>query len=299
LTKSRIIYITGMKPKPPPAQHREALVRVLGAALERHDPSLATWLDNTPGGFTLVSWTSLLYAAPRDIALDLPGIERLLASPEPDAADCREVDRAGRRFSRIWHLLGDSYPSLTNLVASDALRETLAEVHRYLEDRDGIAGRIRAQVSDALKSAWREGARVLLIGHSLGSVLAYDTLWELSRREHAAGDVELFMTLGSPIATRFIRRQLQGASHPGPERFPANIANWLNVSARGELVALHPRVRPYFGGMRELGLARSIVDVEIYNHFRGPAGIDVHKSYGYLNHAAVAGAIGDWILSPA
>lgn len=284
-----------MKPKPPPAQHREALVRVLDAALARHDASLAGWLDETPNGFTLVSWTSLLYPTRRDIGRDLPGVESLLASPEPSASDRSEIDRVRRRLRRWWHLLGDSYPSLTDLVASRALKETLGEVHRYIENRDGIGGRIRELVRQPLLDAWQAGARVMLIGHSLGSVLAYDALWELSRRDRHPGRVDFFMSLGSPIATRFIRKKLQGAALQGAAKFPANIGRWLNVSARGELVALHPRVVPFFGAMKRFGLVESIEDREIYNHFRGDLGLDVHKSYGYLNHPTVAGPIAAWL----
>ena len=281
-----------MKPKPPPAQHREALVRVLGAALNRQDARLDGWLDHAPHAFTLVSWTSLLYTERRDIALDLPGIEQLLARPEPSPDDIGDIDRLGRHFERAWHLFGDSFPFLTRIVASDALQETLAEVHRYLDDRGGIAGRIRQLVREPLVDAWRAGARVLLVGHSLGSVIAYDTLWELSRGGHEPGEVDLFLSLGSPIATRFIRLQLKGAGLSGPERYPGNIRRWLNVAARGELVALQARIAPFFKGMAKLDLLESLVDRQIYNHFRGPQGeLDVHKSYGYLHHPVVAAAL--------
>ncbi len=293
--RSRIIYVTGMKPKPPPEPHRQALVRVLDNALQREAPALAGWLDSRPEHFELVSWTALLYEEQRDIALDLPGIDRLLERDQPTPEDIQEIDRFGRRVARAWHLLGDSYPWLTGLVANDALRQTLAEVHRYLDDRDGIGKRIRTLVRERLIDAWAAGERVMLIGHSLGSVLCYDALWELCHEDRLPGAVDMFLSLGSPIATRFIRLQLKGADRDGEARYPGNPRRWLNVSARGELVALHPRIEPYFGAMQTQGVIESVVDREIYNHFRGTAGLDVHKSYGYLHHPIVAGAIAEWI----
>ena len=291
----RLIYVTGMKPKPPVRPHRELLLRVLDAALTRHDPALAGRLQQQPDIFTLVSWTSLLYDQQRAIERDLPGVERLLAEPEPSAVDRKEIDRSGRRLARYWHLLGDSYPSLTRIVANPALRATLAEVRRYLEDREGIGSRIRALLTEPLKAAWQSGSPVMLIGHSLGSVLAYDALWELSRREGHPGRVSLFLSLGSPIATRFIRVGLCGADLSGGQRYPSNIERWVNVSARGELVALHPRIGPFFRPMRRLGLTAAIEDYSIYNHFHGDDGLDVHKSYGYLNHPLVAGVVARWL----
>jgi len=48
--------------------------------------------------------------------------------------------------------------------------------------------------------------------------------------------------------------------------------------------------------MLRLGLIQSIDDEPaIYNHFRGEFGLDVHKSYGYLNHAVVASRICRWL----
>lgn len=285
-----------MKPKPPPDQHRNALARVLSAGVGRQRPELAGWLEGDTSRFTLVPWTMQLYPHHRDIRLDLPGIERLLEVPEPSDADRREIDSPWREVARIWHLFGDSFPRITDLIAPPALRMTLADVRHYLENRDGIAGRIRAVVREPLLAAWEAGAKVLLIGHSLGSVIAFDVLWELSRRDGHPGRVDVFMSLGSPIATRFIRHGLEGAHLNGRERYPGNIRRWLNVSARGELVALHPRVKPFFGAMLKLGLLESLEDCTgIYTHFRGPAGLDVHKSYGYLNHAAVAGAVAQWL----
>jgi hypothetical protein len=296
MSQARIIYITGMKPKPDPALHRPELVRVLAASMRRIAPAAADWLVEQPAHFALVSWTSLLYAQARDIGLDRPGIERLLREPVASRADRREADAPARAFRRAWHLAGDSFPWLSALVAPATLRVTLADVMSYIGNRDGVAERIRDLLRAELRAAWSAGDRVLVIGHSLGSVIAYDTLWQLSRQAKDSGRVELLLTLGSPLATRFVRKGLKGADREGALAYPGNIDRWVNVSARGEMVALHRRVKPFFAAMLRLGLIESIEDEPgIYNHFRGDRGLDVHKSYGYLNHPVVAGRICRWL----
>ena len=296
MDKQRIIYVTGMKPKPDPVAHRPVLMRVLGNALARASEELAAWLYAREQNFVLVSWTSLLYAERKDIAVDLPGVERLLEQPTPTDADRREAAKLRRRFLRMWHLVGDSYPWLSRIVASSALKVTLADVRRYLSNRDGVADAIRQSLVDQVLEAWSAGERVLVIGHSLGSVIAYDSFWQLSREQRRTERIDLFLTLGSPLATRFIRKGLQGAGLRGVERYPDNIRRWVNVSARGEMVALHQRVRPFFIAMERAGLVETIEDVTgIYNHFRAGDELNVHKSYGYLNHPAVAGRIADWL----
>jgi pimeloyl-ACP methyl ester carboxylesterase len=210
-------------------------------------------------------------------------------------ADRREADALSRKLRRAMHLIGDSFPGISALVAPATMRVTLGEVTQYVGNRGGIAEDIREMLRREIRAAWEAGDRVLVAGHSFGSVIAYDTLWQLSRQSRDAGRVELFLTLGSPLATRFIRQGLKGADREGKERYPANIDRWVNVSARGEMVALHRRVKPFFVGMLEQKLIGAIEDELIYNHFRGTHGLDVHRSYGYLNHPAVAGRICRWL----
>lgn len=296
MDKHRIVYITGMKPKPEPALHRDALKRVLAASLGRVEPRAADWLEARDENFVLVSWTSLLYGAQADIAPDLPGIARLLESPLPSADDKREADALGLALKRAWHLIGDSYPWLSGIVASSALQVTLEDVRRYLDNENGVAERIRRMLIDELIRGFDAGERTFVIAHSLGSVIAYDSLWQLSREIGRKDRIDVLLTIGSPLATRFIRQGLLGSDRAGAERYPDNIDRWCNVAARGEMVALHRRLKPFFAAMVSLGLVRDIEDwPAIYNHFRGERGLNVHKSFGYLNHGVVARLIVDWL----
>jgi pimeloyl-ACP methyl ester carboxylesterase len=293
----RIIYVTGMKPKPPPGEHRAALLRVLIAALRRVRPPAGEWLAAHEDQFTLVSWTHLLHDGTRDIGPDLPGIERLLRSPVAGERERRDIDSLRRRLVRLRRIVGDVFPTVTNLFANAELKQTLADVRRYLGNADGVGDAIRALLESALTAAWRAGERVLVIGHSLGSVIAYDCLWELSRVKRAAGEVEKLVTLGSPLAAWHMRHGLKGADRPEPERYPANIRHWSNFTARGELVALR-RLAPHFRGMVACGLIEALEDhVDLYNHFHGTTGIEPHRCYGYLNNERVASVIGVWLAS--
>lgn len=284
-----------MKPKPPAAVHRRALLRTLVTGLSWVRPEASRALAAHPEWFTLVEWTYRFYGRYRDIGLDVPGIDRLLQNPEPSEEDLRDIASRARRVQRLWHVVGDALPFLSRLIAQPELRVTMSEVRRYFGDEDGIATEIRGLVARALEEAWHAGETVLLVGHSLGSVIAYDALWELTHERADPRRVDLFLTIGSPLATRFIRSGLRGANRAGTDRFPANIRRWINFAAVGEVTALRP-MRPYFAPMIDLGLVESIEDhMDIYNHFRGDIGLNVHKSYGYLAHRAVAGCIGEWI----
>lgn len=287
-----------MKPKPPKEVHERELCRTISAGLSRVRPSLAQEFAANPKCLTLVPWTYPLYRRHADIELDRPGIDALLRSPEPSAEDLAEIDSIARKLARLLRVLGDASPWFGRLIAKPDMRLTMAEARRYLLNRRGLAVRVRAMLKEPLQKAWRDGERVLLIGHSLGSVIAYDTLWELSHTDQHSGRIDLFMTLGSPLGSRFINHRIRGASSHGRRRYPTNIRRWENFSARAEMTALHPELRPYFSEMLELGILESLTDhVDFYNHFRGDQGLNVHESYGYLAHSEVAECLAGWLGS--
>jgi hypothetical protein len=286
-----------MKPKPPPEIHVHELCRCLTAGLAWARPEAARLFQADDSCLTLIPWTYRFYGSHRDIALDRPGIDHILQQPAPSPSDLQEIDSLERRIRRYVHLVGDALPLVGRLLARPEMRLTMAEARRYLFDAGGVATEVRKMLKGPLVAAWDAGEEVLLIGHSLGSVIAYDTLWELAHETHDPRSVDLFMTLGSPLASRLIYRNLRGVSRTGIERYPTNIRRWENFAAQGEMTALRPRLQPYFGEMVELGITASLVDhTGFYNHFRGDIGLNVHKSYGYLVAPEVAGAIADWLL---
>jgi hypothetical protein len=298
LTPARIIFVPGLNPKPPPEIYRAQLLRVLISSLSRSRPLAAEALAGDPTIFELVAWTYLFHGAHRDVTIDLPGIERLLEQTEPSAEDLRELASWQRRWLRWLHLVGDQWPFVGRKLAAPPTRRLMHEANRYLKNRDGVGETVRAVVRAALEQAWRDGARVLLIGHSLGSVIAYDTLWELTHVQRTHGAIDLLVTIGSPVATRFVQRSLRGARERGVRRYPHHIRRWVNFAARGDTTALQPRLRPFFREMLELKLIDAIDDVvDFDNYFRSTLGLNPHDAYGYLTQPLFAELVGDWLVS--
>jgi hypothetical protein len=298
LTRARIIFVPGLNPKPPPELYRAHLLRVLCTALARSRPRAAELLEAHAEDFVLVAWTYLFHGAHRDITVDLPGIERLLLQTEPSAADVREMASWPRRWLRWSHLIGDTFPFIGRRLAAPTTRRLMHEANRYLKNRDGVGSTVRAALRATLEDAVRDAAPVLLIGHSLGSVIAYDTLWELTHVQHAPVRVELLLTIGSPLGTRFVQRSLHGARESGARRYPHNVRRWINLAARGDTTALKPRLEPVFRPMLDLDLVESIADFpDLRNYFRGELGLNVHEAYGYLVQPILAEIVGDFLLS--
>jgi hypothetical protein len=170
------------------------------------------------------------------------------------------------------------------------------EATRYLKNHDDVGAEVRAALRFTLEATWQRGERVLLIGHSLGSVIAFDTLWELTHVHRSSGEVSLLVTLGSPLATHFVQRSLKGAREVDAARYPHNIRRWVNLTARGDTTALQPRLKPLYHEMLDLELVAAIEDfVDFDNYFHSDVGLNAHDAYGYLAQPVLAEIIGDWL----
>ena len=292
-----IIYVPGKNPKPPEEIHHRQLWQCLHEGIRRVDPLLAAELARDPDDvLRLAPWNPLFYHTTREPGPEQPWIERLLQRPR-----ATDMDRgqAGNliTLTRRWVLrIANRFPRLARPLASSEIRATLLEVDRYFSNRRNVGAHIRSVLRAELERAHREGRRIAIIGHSLGSVIAWDTLWELSREMESPIKVDLFLTMGSPLGLRFIQRQLLGAHAPSPHKWPGNIRRWVNITAVGDMTALDPTVANDFHAMLAHGLVESIEDHrrEVYTWYRDADGLNVHRAYGYLLHPATASTLALW-----
>jgi hypothetical protein len=112
----------------------------------------------------------------------------------------------------------------------------IKQVHAYLTDE-----RVRAAVQARVAAAMRDDTRVL-VGHSLGSVVAYEAVCA-----HPEWPISL-VTLGCPLGIRnIVFDRLRPAPVEDRGVFPAGVRGWTNVADRGDVVALVKQLRPLFG----------------------------------------------------
>jgi hypothetical protein len=295
MTNKRIIFVPGKNPKPEPALHRQLLWRSLREGIKRADPGLNNLADLDINVFTLVAWNYLYYHHYRDPARDLPWIDALLNRHGPSEEDIKLALGWHTRLTRFSYRVADRLPFIISALPK-VIRATVLETQRYFENSNNIACRIRETLKNELRPLLTDSAPILLIGHSLGSVIAYDALWELSQIEKLPGKIDLFFTLGSPLGMHYVQHRLQGYREKGAQRYPLNIRRWSNLSAVGDLTALDQHICNAFQAMLDLGLVDSIEDHcdGIFNFFHNEEGLNCHRSYGYLVNPAVGKIIADW-----
>jgi hypothetical protein len=290
--KPLIIYVPGLKPKPPTERYQRELWRCLLEGVSRLDSKAAQQLQESENAFEVIGWTTEFYREDRNIDLDLPAIEALLHQLHPSRRDIAEANAWKKRFMRWVFLLGDFLPFLIPRIADKNMQLTLRDLRRYARNIGGAGDWVREQLLLPLRAALRENRPVMIIAHSMGSIIAYDCLWLLGKE--SLPPVDVMITLGSPLGQKFVQRRLLGAALEESERFPSALRRWINVAAVGELTAIDRQFATDFGVMVELGLLESIEDHEIFNYFRSGDELNVHSEYGYLVNNVTAGLLRDW-----
>lgn len=154
------------------------------------------------------------------------------ASPAPEGPWTGEPGDPLGGWLRDMTYLADTMAE--SVAARRALLRTLVK-HTFKDTHAYFLGGARDAIRDALTTELGKAgdAPVVVVGHDLGSVVAYEVLAESGR------ETELLVTLGSPLAVTDVQDHL--ATRPA---VPPGVHAWLNASDPRDLVALDHTLRP-------------------------------------------------------
>jgi hypothetical protein len=134
---------------------------------------------------------------------------------------------------------------------------------------------LRKRVADAL--AKHQGKRIMLVAHSMGSIVAYDVLRDFGR-EHPNALVDHLVTIGSPLGMPYVVSRIRQEN--AAVRTPSVVQRWTNLADRKDPVAIDVHLRDEYEPNDRLV---AVEDRLIVNVYRSPAGErNPHKIYGYL-----------------
>jgi hypothetical protein len=194
-------------------------------------------------------------------------LRHLEPSPMDEAQGFRRAARSAiKSLARLrWFGVGGMY------LAERFLWRALGQVTRYLTD-----DQVREAAQAAVLALCGPETRVL-VGHSLGSVVAYEAAHRLNR------PLPLLVTLGSPLGLQTVVYQ---RLRPQPPSFPPPVRRWVNVADRNDVVAAEPDLRALFGDRMPEGAAfEAAVTVD-----NGP---EPHRGLFYLGKGEVGRPVGD------
>ncbi len=282
-----ILYVPGLMPKPPADVHERALSDSLRAGLRQ----IGAGTEPADDGFALYAWTYGFYGQHRDFDLDRAAVDRLVANPVASEDDIRESSTHTRQLHRTLFRIGNALPFLIPHFATDRQRLHVRDLNHYAHDRDGSATAIREGLKAMIRDAGQQP--ILLIGHSMGSVICWDTLWEMAFDDGAPATVSLFVTMGSPLGQRYVQSRLLSHRRREIRGFPPGLERWINLAATGDMTSLDQRLGNDFA-CRFPDADVSIEDHLLVNAFRLDGVINPHAEYGYLANPVTARFVSDW-----
>jgi hypothetical protein len=154
---------------------------------------------------------------------------------EPDAAESKGITRMPTWMQAVLRTLDRRFGPTAGLLYLGELRQ----VRRYLRDPAMKSG-VDAVVARAVGPDCR-----ILVGHSLGSVVA----WEFVR-QNPDHPLDLFVTLGSPLGLEVVRNALPVPGY-GVDARPSHVARWVNIRDPHDPVACAGDLRQWWSGLEE------------------------------------------------
>ncbi len=301
-----IIYVHGGGAKPDAQSLGRYWHKALAHGIERNHPaSFDTFNDANHefvyyGDLNNAHLESLgkSYDAELDIADRNNVLEALAAMKGKSFASRRRYEKLPGR-SLLGELLADvGMPVARALgVSNRVITRVLPELALYWEDAE-TGNTIRGRIHEAMRSATVRRDEIALVAHCMGSVAAFDALWELSHAQqfdwYNGEKVKLWITLGSPLGDETVKHSLLGADSKS-QRFPGNIVRWVNFSAEDDYVSHDNAIRNDFQDMLKERRLSHIEDHRIFNYAVRYGKSNPHSVAGYLIHPRVARSLGEWL----
>ncbi len=284
----RIIVVHGRGSKPSKVCKLRCVRQVLTESVRRVDARAGAWLAAHPRTIQLAYYADLLRR------LTGEPLESCDSFREPIARLYEESQRCPTWIRFRAHLHGLSVNAsevMARMLTPQARRRMMArrfpDVMRYLTDH-ALASQIRARLQQLLVPALRRRERVILVAHSLGSVVAYDVLWKLSHmseyRSLRGRTIDAWITMGSPLGDKLLKTYLLGWRYPLAHRYPTHVRRWHNLSARGDAISHDQRLANDFAPMLKAGYVERLEEhTNLCTVYRGrEEQWNPHKLYGYL-----------------
>jgi hypothetical protein len=101
------------------------------------------------------------------------------------------------------------------------------DVKKYLKSGSG------PEIRERVIGLFPDGEPVIVISHSLGTIVAYDVLASFD----GSREIPLWVTLGSPLGIGNVQKRLNGGSEP-PAPVPKGVGAWHNLADDHDPVAV-------------------------------------------------------------
>jgi len=258
--------------------------------------------------FKLVYWADFLYPEPLDPAVKDKNDPLYIANPYipartviqkiPRTLKKRVLDYIQRQLAKIFlnEDLSINYESVTDLIIRRYFRDLDIYYSKQCLDSKQCSRPAKEVIREELARMLRKYRRkdILLIGHSMGSIIAYDVLTQ------SAPDVRIhtLVTMGSPlglppIMIKILAEQGKKARRHITSPTPENITTaWHNFSDLQDRVATDYALSDdYAANSRHV----RAIDTIVANSYKYKGNPNPHNVYGYLRTPELARVIVEFL----
>lgn len=283
-----IIGIHGLNNKPEPDVLRNWWTTAMAEGISRNCRVQRGDID-----FVLAYWADLMYPAPVALAeVAEPYVAAGGSGPLPRAgmsiksiAETRIKEGVGKVLEKVFGA------PVAEDVVRDALEAKMPDLHRYQHHR-AARDAIRARLREALRTAQETRRQIMLIAHSMGSIVAYDVL-RTAGRALPGLRISHFVTLGSPLGLTEVMEMVAA-----PLRVPECVARWSNFSDPRDYAARWDTRLSNDYRANRAGV--TVSDHLVINGYVTRSGkSNPHKIYGYLRTPEVSELIASFLTEPA
>ena len=170
---------------------------------------------------------------------------------------------------------------------------------RRIKDRSGNQRPAREVLQEDLDQALiaNKSHEIMLIAHSMGSIIAYDVLRKLGQRQPDPGvRVSHFVTIGSPLGLPHVKLNIEKINTHDPRvRTPTIVTkSWINFADRKDPVAFDTHLNDDYGPN---SADVAVKDDLILNDYEMNGKANHHKLFGYLRAPEVSEHIRNFLHS--
>ncbi len=178
-------------------------------------------------------------------------------------------------------VLSLKYPSLTELFVYLHLRDLKTYYSLSSIPYDGKARQAKEIIIDRFLKCLNKhkGKKILLVAHSMGSIIVQDALIEYLPE----ADIDTYVIIGSPLGQKYVLNKFKLEIEQNLKNklvVPEQIINkWHNFSDPEDQVALNHQLTNLY----EVNSTKVKIEDQIVNHLFTSQGVrNPHRSYGYL-----------------
>ena len=298
--KNVVIGVHGLGEKPPEHVLRAWWLQSLREGAKRWQ------IDLKDFEFELVYWADTLHPTPLDpevsdqqspLYIAEPYVPSMRSTPpRSNSWRRRIVEFLEAKFSQI--ILNDDFTINYQSVTDNLIRRYFKDLDSYFSSKPELNGatrttreEIRSHLISAIEK--HKGDRILLIAHSMGSIIAFDVL-DANPHLH----VDTFVSIGSPLGFPVVIGRIAEGRNAASSRqralpIPDSIRSaWYNLADVEDYVAFDFNISDDF---IENSLGVKPVDKQVVNDYVYRRNRNPHKIYGYLRTQELIGLVAEFV----